>query len=448
MSPIRFGLALLMPILACGAVAAQPRSDRFGDPLPPSVMARLGTVRFRDCYYVQSLAVTPDGRFLVSGADDGATVWDAATGKAIRRLRATAPGMIRTALSADGKLVAVGGWGPARDRAGAVYELATGRKRYGFGNRGYQTSYGQFSPDSAILAVYGLDNDIQLHDARTGKRNRLLKGHQVGMGDGFNTVGEVVFSPDSKTLYSPGMDGTIRVWDVAAGKEMHRMTAGGSVQYLNLSADGRWLASQGWVKVESKVPGQFVQHVDDHVRLWDTTLRKEARQIRVPSAPRADGARIGPNFVTFTPDGKDLVTGGTDGMVRVWDPQTGNERRKVPGVPCHIGDIAFMPGGKAFACIEGHALRIREFATGRDLVHFDAPRYEVTAVALSRDGRAVATVEENRLIHLWDGPTGKHRRQFVPLDSRVRFLRFDPDGARCSPRAMIARCAPGHGNRP
>src|SRR5207249_1513684 len=94
----------------------------YGDPLPAGAIARLGTLRFRNAegFYLMpghsSVAWTPDGRFIVSGGAGPAVIWDAETGKEIRRLGAKQISPHGPAnLSPDGKLVAVGGW---TDQAG------------------------------------------------------------------------------------------------------------------------------------------------------------------------------------------------------------------------------------------------------------------------------------------------------------------------------------------
>ncbi len=322
-----------LAVIAATTVPSQPafaqppdnvnaRTDLYGDALPSGVIARLGTVRFRSSDGFYSLAYTPDGRFLVSGGR-GAEVWDPATGKVVRRLGAELPEPHGpAAMSSDGKFVAVGGRGRDTDHSGAVFEVATGRRVYRFGN-GKQSAFACFSPDGKILAVAGEEPNIELCDAASGKRLRLLRGHEPGNLLVAN-VQCMVFLPDSQTLISGGTDGTMRFWDVANGKEMRRIEASGTdciVGRLAVSPDGALVASQGVIYGPQRLGMD-----DTRIHVWNAVSGKEVRPIVVPGRLWSKDLRTGPGFIAFTPDGKGIVTGGSDGVLRVWDPETGKRR--------------------------------------------------------------------------------------------------------------------------
>src|SRR2546422_11456240 len=85
--------------------ATKPRTDLYGDPLPPGAVARLGSLRLRH-YGLNDLVFSADGKTLVStGADRVVRFWDVGTGKAVRvtKLQRT-PGQ-NVSLSPDGKLL-------------------------------------------------------------------------------------------------------------------------------------------------------------------------------------------------------------------------------------------------------------------------------------------------------------------------------------------------------
>src|SRR5262245_61447203 len=103
-----FGLAALalLPFLP-PAVAAEPRTDRYGDPLPADAVARLGTTRLHHANYVWSVAFAPDGMTVASaGLDDVIHVWDTATGKERVQFAGHADSVRSVAFAPDGKLVA------------------------------------------------------------------------------------------------------------------------------------------------------------------------------------------------------------------------------------------------------------------------------------------------------------------------------------------------------
>src|SRR5437867_3892924 len=92
------GLALFTSLVAADHGGGSPHqtgsqqdsssaADTLGDPLPAGAVARLGTTRLRHASHVINLAYSPDGKVLATaGDDDLARLWDANTGKEIRRL--------------------------------------------------------------------------------------------------------------------------------------------------------------------------------------------------------------------------------------------------------------------------------------------------------------------------------------------------------------------------
>lgn len=90
------------------------------------------------------------------------------------------------------------------------------------------------SPDSQTLAVGYAPYDIILWNARTGARQKLLKGHS-------NWVVSLAFCANSKRLISGAGDSTARTWDTESGKEIGRIRFPGESSYV----DGVGLSPKG-----------------------------------------------------------------------------------------------------------------------------------------------------------------------------------------------------------
>src|SRR5215470_4360926 len=85
-----FGTGAAVPPATTAPPAA--RADLLGDPLPDGALARVGTLRFRHCATIVSVAYAPDGKCDATGGRDGFRVWDAATGR--QRLRIPQGGVL------------------------------------------------------------------------------------------------------------------------------------------------------------------------------------------------------------------------------------------------------------------------------------------------------------------------------------------------------------------
>jgi WD40 repeat protein len=309
------------------------------------------------------------------------------------------------AFSPDGRTVAAAG------DSLRLYDVATGQERLRIDRR---ASHLHFDGDGKTLTGT-VDGAIYRWDAATGKS--LTPEGSDGI------VRQMLVTPDGGRIVTNTYAGEIGVWDGATGNRLRVLKAGWGERVV-ASPDGRRLA---WA-VDS-----------DPVRLRLFDLAADRLIELSPSLAVADT-----QVVAFTADGKTVVTlEHQTGTVRLWDVETGKERRSFPAVPEAIRKqpnrprrSAASPDGKtlAVACDEGEqggirdlgrlveppdTIRLWDIATGKELRRLDGNRARMPEMAFSPDGRLLVTGD------VWDVATG---RRVAELTGVLPTTAFSCDG--------------------
>ncbi len=371
------------------------RTDLHGDPLPSGAVARLGTIRFRHPGEVQIVVYSPDGKLLAT-APHGLTVylWDAATGKLVRRLE-TKEGSVRgLTFSADGKTLAI------VSCALFIADVESGKVRRVTNEAGPAVAMVACSSDGKTLATRGNGAGIHLWDANTGKELRTLTDAKA--------VRRLAFSPDGKTLAATGSG--VRTWDVGSGELLQRYDPEASYDEIAFAQDGQTLALR-----EYKLGGLTI-----------LDLGPGGKRRRVP----VEG-EVG-HWFGFSPDGTLLaVSCGENEAIRLYDAATGKACKDLPPVPAGYELAAWAPKGKVLALVGsfGNAVRLWDVAAGKFKDSADGHDAEVRALAVSPNGKTVASAGNDGTVRLWDSATSKQLWCWNAARGEVVYtVAFAPDG--------------------
>jgi WD40 repeat protein/Flp pilus assembly protein TadD len=374
---------------------------------------------------VSALRIDPGGRRIaVSNLGERSpriVVFDAETGTTVADWTSGIGASSGLDWSANGRLLASGGWGNdpriyVRDiERGTLVSVLQGHTdsvvRLRFAHQGY------------LLASGSYDGTTRLWDAVTGET--LVAGSGLALH----------FTPDDRRISVLHSEGDIGISEVAAGTELLTLHPGLEGNRSESGTDGRLL------DVRTSPDGRVLAISDtSNVILWETERGRELA--RLDAGPC--------HTVLFQPDGRAVVTFSERGIFR-WpicdDLAQGRDALRI-GPPELLREArggeyfaTWMPDGTTLAVVEHETARALLLNTARQhLAWIEVPTlesggaYHLRSVSVSPDGRYVAVGGwKTEGIYVWQLPEGRLvqilRPQNLEAESRAQ-VAFSPDGSR------------------
>ena len=167
-----------------------------------------------------SVMFSSDGKQIVSGSYDGSVqVWDASTGKELKKLKGHTSWVFSVAFSTDDTWIVSG----SDDNSVMVWDTSTGVNMKKLkGHTACVTSVA-FSRDSKQIVSGSMDHSVRVWDALAGVELMNLHGHCEG-------VWSVAFSSDGMWIASGSEDNSVRMWDASTGVELKELKGHTSIR--------------------------------------------------------------------------------------------------------------------------------------------------------------------------------------------------------------------------
>lgn len=388
---------------------------------------------------VTQVAFVPGTRQLIS-LDAGGQLRSWVLGGKRQRLGKHPSASYALAVRPDGKGVATGG----ADGAIRIWQLPGGElRRVIRGKAGTITSLA-YGPRGRLLASAGaLETAVRLWNSKTGTQLRSLEHHTT-------EVVSVAIDRSGRWLASGGRDRLVALWRISDGKLIetfrgHRRRITSVLfrerhhQLLSASVDGTvrsWpldsAGGEGGVVVRAPTivraalsPDQSLVAAsigDGGLQLW--------RLRRAPKPPSASGHASPINGVAFFPDDDKLLSAGSDGTLRSWsaDGTAGEVFYRREGA---LFDVAISHDGR-FVATTGttHAVRLIDARSGKQLPPLRGHTAKVFSLAFHPKKPLLASAGRDRVVRVWR-VSAKGGRLVTELDAHrsvVPHVHFSRDG--------------------
>jgi WD40 repeat protein/serine/threonine protein kinase len=386
-----------------------------GDPkkAPPELAAVLGDGRFLlprvgGTNWMQQ---SPDEEILAVPLEEDVVLFEVQTGKYIRNLKGPGGRVVCVRFSRDSRLLAATTWYEGADGSLRVWDLRNDDKElFTIPVPGRKVSGAiEFSNDCKGLVGEGSEG-LHVWDAHSGEEIQTVP--IVPAGCGF-----VCFSPDGRQLSVSLWNGrNVKVFGWDGDKLVESSTLKGhsdAVAAVAYSPDGKYLASGS----------------GKEFKLCDAKSLEEIRTIHTPAQELA-----------FTPDSRTLYASATKARAAPihtwtrWDVATQKELPTLsvevalePVHACHLlsrdGKVLFLAQGGSFAT----CVRAIDSTSGKDIFPRRGHVAPLTAVAISPNGRTLASAGEDRVVRVWDMANGRVLHSFAVHTGAVWGLAFSPD---------------------
>jgi WD40 repeat protein len=276
------------------------------------------------------------------------------------------------------------------------------------------------SPDGRNFAFGNLDHTVTLYDLTTGKPRLKLSGAHS------DAIGLLDFSADGLILTSVDYERNVALWEVSSGRLITKLAKVNStrVQSFAYHLPSKTFASSSCLVITDSGDCNKSETI-----IWDLATGK-------PKSVPLEGYYGFIHAMAFTPDGKSLVTGHSDGSLLFWDVASGLPAQTPLRTSSYaINAMLFTADGKTLISANTDNVIIFWNTENRQVSKIlNGHGASVNSISLSADEKLLASASSDRTVRLWDTATGQPiGNPLTGQTDRVMYVAFSPDS-----RALVS----------
>lgn len=429
-------------------------------------------IRLENSGRAAALGVSHNGRWLLTGGNQKdannwkAQLWDAADGKLIRELIGHASEVTAIAFSPDDRICFTGD----SNGRGVLWNTESGQEVKRLQWHTSKISGAYFLPNGSRLLTASDDKTVaQWNTSEMGTKpdsiavdtRRTLKHEDSVLSldviadgslaitcsnDGKVTlwnvdtgvairslplsntkVNSAAISRDGKmavTVHAEASERLVRLWDAGNGRELLALGDDGKPgPFLDMKTFGGVV----WSAAFSPSGNAVVTIGGNEARLWDTREEAAKRRELMSFGPHAAVASV-----SYSPDGKRIVTGSWDNTARIWNAETGRaELKLIGGHQGYVNSALFSPDGRfVLTASDDRTAKLWDSQTGKVLQTYAGHGGPVYAASFSPNGEFVVTASEDKIARIWKTETGALVHELKGHAWGVLCAAFSADGKR------------------
>ena len=352
---------------------------------------------------VQAIAISSNGRYLLTGSHDGSVIlWDRKKGLEIRTFRELSSPVLAVGFNTDGRY----GLAATQDGCLVRWQLVTGRVHKRFLNLMPFVASADFSPDANTALFADYKNGVIAWNTKTGRKIREYGGGPP-----------VACARDGSRILSAGFDpyvreSVVKLMDLKSGKviKTFKKDPQKTVKFIKFSPDGCYgFWNEG-----------------DSISVYDLKNGKRVRSFRA-DRHEATAAAMSPN-------GRYCLTGGF-GALKLWNFESGKLLRRFKDIKGRVDTVIWSRDGKTAITASNipfeadllEGIFAWDIPSGKRIQNFKSVSGPVTALVFSPDGRRLLSGHEENL-RIWNLETGKDVQSLKTKATPVFSIDLTTDG--------------------